>query len=362
MILFLTNSLLRPLNAWHRWGHWLMIAGLLNAAPSHALTAAEADASFASYNAAFYFTNGSNGFYRATTEGGKTWFWERAEQMEMILDTYERTTNVVCLTMFKNIFNGFVADHGEQWMRNEFNDDIMWMVIACARAHQITGDVKYRAAAKINFDLCYERAWSTNLGGGLWWKISNQSKNACVNGPAAIAAHLLYQICGDTNYLAKAENIFHWEREHLFNPNNGQVYDHITAAGQVAERSFSYNQGTFIGAANFLGHTNDALLAADYTMHELSRGGLMPSYGDVGDAAGFNGICARWLVRFAKERGLKERYQPWLRANADVAWKHRRISDDLMWSRWQQPTPEGLLHSWSCSSAIVLLQVTPLSN
>ena len=101
----------------------------------------------------------------------------------MLLDTYERTTNTACLTMFSNVFKGFIADHGATWEQNEFNDDIMWMVIACARAHQLTGNPVYRDTARTNFDLCYARAWSTNLGGGWWWKTSNLSKNACVNGP-----------------------------------------------------------------------------------------------------------------------------------------------------------------------------------
>src|SRR5262249_55893357 len=156
---------------------------LLWACAARGFTAADADEVFAAYNKAFYFTEGTNGFYRATTDGGKTLFWDRAEQMEMVLDVYERTTNATCLIMFSNLFNGFITDHGRLWTKNEFNDDIMWMVIACARGFQHTGNPTFRDAAKTNFDLCYARAASTNLGGGLWWKTDNQSKNACVNGP-----------------------------------------------------------------------------------------------------------------------------------------------------------------------------------
>ena len=53
----------------------------------------------------------------------------------------------------------------------------------------------------------------------------------------------------------------------------GGVYDHITSAGAVkTDWIFTYNQGTFIGAANYLrkltGQTsyyNDALKAANHT-------------------------------------------------------------------------------------------------
>jgi sucrose-6-phosphate hydrolase SacC (GH32 family)/predicted alpha-1,6-mannanase (GH76 family) len=326
--------------------------------PARAFTAADADASFASYNAAFYFTEGTNGFFHKTTVGGKTFFWDRAEQLEMLLDVYERTTNPVCLTMFSHVFNGFLTDHSSNWSRNEFNDDIMWMVIACARAHQITGNAAYRDVAKNNFDLCFARAASTNLGGGWWWKTANQSKNACVNGPAAIAACLLGQICGDTNYFTKAENIFQWERATLFDTNSGAIADAISTDGVVHTWASTYNQGTFIGAANLLGHTNEALLAADFLMKNLCVDGLLPAYRQDGDPAGFNGIGVRWLAKFMRQRGLESRYQPWLQQNADVAWNARRKSDGLIWSRWPTPTPERNLFSWSCSSAVVLLQVT----
>ena len=337
----------------------MVVVGLVAARNAFAFTAADADTAFAAYNDAFYFTQGTNGYFRATTAGGKTWFWERAEQMEMLLDVYERSSNTVCLTMFSNVFNGFLTDHGRTWEQNEFNDDIMWMVIACARGYQHSGNPVLRDVARTNFDLCYARAWSTNLGGGLWWKTDNRSKNACVNGPAAIAAHLLYQICSDTNYLAKSESLYQWERAMLFDPNTGGVHDNIKRSGEVDWRTLTYNQGTFVGAANLLGDTNDARLAADYTKNMICRGGLMPRYGESGDGGGFNGICARWLAKFMRERGMESSYQAWLQTNAEAAWDVRRTSDNLSWSRWRQATPAGELHSWSCSSAVVIMHVVP---
>ena len=341
----------------------LLLPGLLAfGLPAKAYTITDADAIFSSYNKAFYFTNAEGGFFHATTDGGKTWFWERAEQMEMLLDVYERNTNAACLSMFTNVFNGFIADHGTNWNNNEFNDDIMWMVIACARAHQLTGNPEFRDIARANFDMCYARAWSTNLGGGLWWKTSNLSKNACVNGPAAIAAYLLFQIGGDTNYLTKAMGIYAWERRTLFDSQSGEVFDSIDDGGEVDPQIFTYNQGTFIGAANFLGFTNDAKLAADFTVKKSGRNGIMPGYGQAGDGGGFNGICARWLARFMKDRSLQGCYQKWLQNNAEAAWEGRRQRDGLAWSRWSRPTPNGPLNSWACSSSVVVMQVVPPSN
>jgi (E)-4-hydroxy-3-methyl-but-2-enyl pyrophosphate reductase len=231
-----TNNLIRCPRGW--CAGFAAAGLLLICAAARAVTPADADAIFADYHKAFYFTNASGGYYHATTEGGKTFFWDRAEQLEMILDAYERTTNTAYLGIFTNVFNGFVADHGRTWEKNDFNDDIMWMVIACARAHQFTGNPVFRELARTNFDLCFARAWSTNLGGGLWWKTANQSKNACVNGPGAIAAYLLYQIGGDTNDLAKSRRMFEWERAHLFDSETGQVFDNLNTNGWIGDKAF----------------------------------------------------------------------------------------------------------------------------
>jgi predicted alpha-1,6-mannanase (GH76 family) len=279
--------------------------------------------------------------------------------MEMVLDAYERTKKPEQAEMFAKLFRGFLADHGATWEKNAFNDDIMWMVIACARGHLLTGREEYLKAAKANFDLCYARAASPDLGGGLWWKTDQRSKNACVNGPAAIAACLLGKATKDDAYLAKAKEIFQWEREHLFDPATGRVFDNVNIRGRVSRMALTYNQGTFVGAADLLGDADDARLAANFTKDHLCRDGFLPPAGENGDGGGFNGIGVRWIARFAKGHGEEAAFGPWLRKNADAAWAARRASDNLCWCRWPEPTPDHLRTSWGCSSAVVLLQVAP---
>ena len=215
----------------------------------------------------------------------------------------------------------------------------------------------YCNLAKANFDAVYARAWSTNLGGGLFWQYpENASKNACVNGPGADAAYLLYQIYGDANYLDKATNIYYWERSVLFNAGSGAIYDNIATNGVVSSWSSTYNQGTFIGAADFLGQTNDAALAANYTMMDLTSGGLLPQYGIAGNNSGFNAIFLRWMARYMKNRNLQSTYEPWLQLNAAAAWNGRR-ADQLSWCQWPQPTPAGTnFYSWDCISSFEALQ------
>ncbi len=324
---------------------------------ARAFTSADADTLLQAHTKAFYRVQDGRAWFQETTEGGKASYWMRAEQMEMVLDAYERTTQAEPLVMFTNLFRGFLADHGTNWERNEYNDDIMWMVIACTRAHLLTGNREFRDVARTNFDLCYARAASTNLGGGLWWKVDNRSKNACVNGPGAIAAFLLGRATGEGAYFTKATNLFLWERATLFDPETGRVSDNISRRGRVRDMALTYNQGTFVGAANLLGYTNEARLAATFTMNELCHDGYLPAARESGDGGGFNGICVRWIARFMNERGEQATFEPWLQKNAEAAWQARRAPDNLSWCRWPEPTPPGLRYSWGCSSAVVILQV-----
>jgi predicted alpha-1,6-mannanase (GH76 family) len=325
---------------------------------SHAFTAADADAIFDAHTKAFYRETNNIAWHAKSTEGRKADFWMQAEQLEMVLDVYERTRNPGQLAMFTNLFRGFIANHGRTWERNPYNDDILWMVMACTRGHLLTRNAEFRDVARKNFDLCYARAASTNLGGGLWWKTDNKSKNACVNGPGAIAAFLLGKATGEASYYTKATNIFLWERDTLFDPGTGRVFDNIKTNGHIARFALTYNQGTFVGAANLLGFTNEARLAAKFTMMELSKDGYLPPGRENGDGGGFNGIGVRWIAKFMNDRGEQATFEPWLQKNAEAAWKARRVSDNLSWCRWPEPTPEGERTSWGCSSAVVIMQVT----
>ncbi|MEO8352776.1 MAG: glycoside hydrolase family 76 protein, partial [Chthoniobacteraceae bacterium] len=228
-----------------------------------------------------------------------------------------------------------------------------------------TGNATYKELAKFHFDETYARAWNAELGGGLLWSTAADSKNACVNGPGAIAACFLYQILEDPSYREKAEAIYAWERSHLFDEDTGAVWDNMRADGRISRRVFSYNTGTFIGAANSLSkltgdqtYLADAEKAADYTRARLCRDGILPDYRG-GDASGFNGIFIRWLARFAGDNQRWPKYHGWLVQNANAAWSARRL-DGLSWNRWQRPTPDDTLRAWACTDSVVVMQVIPL--
>ena len=324
---------------------------------ARAFTSADADTIFDAHTKAFYRVTNGLAWHMKSTGGGKADYWTQAEQLEMVLDVYERTKKTGQLVMFTNLFRGFLANHGRTWERNPYNDDILWMVIACTRAHLLTGNAEFRDVARTNFDLCFARATSTNLGGGIWWKTDNRSKNACVNGPGSIAAFLLGQATGEAAYFTKSTNMFLWLRDTLFEPTTGKVYDNISTNGRIGRFSLTYNQGTFVGTANLLGYTNEARMAALYTMNQMCKDGYLPPGGENGDGGGFNGIGVRWIARFMKDRGEEATFEPWLQKNAEAAWQARRASDNLSWCRWPQPTLGDKRFSWGCSSAVVMMQV-----
>lgn len=332
------------------------------AAPASAFTTADANTLMNAYNGAFYSVSNGNGYFKLnTTTTARTDFWKQAEEIEMVIDAYERTGNAIYLGMITELCNGFSGYYGTSWSSNTFNDDIMWAAMAYTRAYQKTGNTTFRTIAKNNFDMCYTRAWDTAGGGGMWWTTAKTSKNSCVNFPASIAAHLLYQALGDASYLTKSQAIFDWGKANLWNPATGQVWD--STGNQTPT---TYNQGTFVGAANFLGDVANATLAANYTMNSMGSINaaypgyrMMPTYPADGDGAGFNGIGYRWIAKFMGDRNLQSTYLGWLRANANRAWDIRRTSDNLSWCRLHEPTPTGTMWSFGCSSSVTALQVVP---
>jgi hypothetical protein len=328
-----------------------------------------ADIAYDAFTALFYTATDGKGYYvnNAGTATANNW-WTQAELIEMAIDAYDRKPSAAYEQLMVELVYGFVDVQGSDWTYNEFNDDIAWMVIASARAHLNTGNADFLAYAKSNWDAMYARAWDTSFaGGGLWWKTDNQSKNACINGPGAIGAYLLYKATGDEAYLDKAIEIYAWLRGALFDTETGAVYDNLNINGGGDDWTFTYNSGTFIGIANYLfqetgemAYLDDATLAADFFRDELSDSdGLIDENAISGDGAAFKGIGLRWLAKLVTDNGLQASFLPWLQYNANRAWANRRAGDDISWNDWRAATPHMILDSIGASATVQILQVVP---
>ena len=355
---------------WPRFALALTVSAVLSSAvllaagrPACAFTGADADADVKAYLQAFAHPNGASTFIEGSQQGGDPGFWQEIEEIEGVEDANDRTGGAY-KSQVTALLNGFIKKHGVLWSDNKYNDDISWATIAYVRGYQATGNRILLTVAKANFDLMYARAWDP-VKGALYWTTDNNTYNSCIECPAGIALVLLSQALGDDQYRAKAQTLLTWEKANLFDASTGAVLDSVRTTGQVGTWSSTYNQGTFVGLADFLGDTATAKLAADYTKTHLGKGTrdgylILPEYGaGGGNNAGLNSIGLRWIAKFMKDRSLQSDYLGWLQANANTAWSVRRPSDDLSWCQWLQPTPGGDLHSWDCLSSLVALQVTP---
>jgi predicted alpha-1,6-mannanase (GH76 family) len=347
-----------------------------------AMTTSEKDLAVDSYNNVFYVESSSDlGYYVVDTQRGvptQTNFWRTCEQIEALEDAYERTQNPTYGGMVAKLVNGLnqVVSGTDDWASwNNFNDDIMWGVIALARAYEITGNAAFLTQAEVQFNAVWSRGWDAALGGGLWWNTDKQTKNACVNFPATIAAMYLAKHTQKTGFRSQADALWTWSRAHLYDASTGRVIDHLSADGTPAPAtwSFTYNQGTFIGAAYLLfqdtttaSYIADCSLAATWTKVHLTNNtsGILMENGDKssrdggGDGPGFKGIFARWCSRYAIGDNQSE-IQTWLTANADAAWAHRN-PNGVTWAQWWLRTPDsGVITSWECSSGLSITQNAP---
>lgn len=306
-----------------------------------------------------------NAYIRDYYHGGalpRADFWDTAEILEAFIDAYEQTGNEEYLTCIKGITKHEGNKARVSWLGNEYNDDLAWMCIAYTRIYLLTDEKVYLTIAKNNFDGMYERAISDDLGGGLFWRTDNQTKNSCVNCPSSIAACLLAKATGDDSYYEIAKELMNWEFTNMFG-TNGAVYDSYKLSGEINQWASSYNQGTFIGACTLLHekygdeiYLTNAALAAEYAMNNLDNaGGVLNGEASGGDLIGFKGILVRWLYRYAKYTDNRD-ILTWLQLNADSAFENRN-SQDLIWTTWASKTPENVtdLDIFGFSTAISLL-------
>ena len=277
----------------------------------------------------------SGGQYFNTDNGGNTNFqyWPNAHALDVVIDAYERTGNQSYKTYRENWFVGVKARNGNTW-NNDYYDDMEWIALALLRAYKVTNDTKYKDATLELWGYIKE-GWNENAGGGITWKKGMEwSKNACSNGPAAILAARLYQEFGNEDDKEWAIRIYDWLKSTLVNTNTGAVWDHIDSRDGSIKKDwiFTYNQGTYIGAAvelhkifNEKSYLNDASLAADYTMSSLVENSVLKSEGS-GDGGLFKGIFVRYFTQLIIQNRLDEpvrrRYLQFINFNAETLWNN----------------------------------------
>ncbi|HKO79426.1 MAG TPA: glycoside hydrolase family 76 protein [Chitinophagaceae bacterium] len=279
-----------------------------------------------------YFWSASGKFYLANnTAGDWAQYWPNAHALDVLIDAYLRSPSPSIKARMDDLVNGVKAKNGNTWL-NYYYDDMEWMALACLRAYQATNDVMYKDITDVLWtDI--KNGWSSDLNGGIWWRKDNSSKNTPSNMPAAILAARLYKAFNKADDLEWAKKIYDWQKAILYEPGTGWVYDNIEKNGtKNTVWKFTYNQGTFLGAAlelykitNNTAYYNDAITATDFAVSsgQLTSNSILKDEGG-GDGGLFKGVFIRYFNRLIIDGNLstdkKNNYIAFLKKNAESLW------------------------------------------
>lgn len=296
-----------------------------------------------------YFWSPAGKYYLSSnTSSDWAQYWPQAHALDVLTDAYLRNPSVAIKSRMNDLLSGVQAKNGGT-MINYYYDDMEWMALACLRAFVATGDSRFKDVTDALWS-DIKGGWSNDLGGGIWWRKDNPSKNTPSNMPAAILAARLYKVGGNSADLQWAQKIYDWERATLYDPATGLVYDNIDKNGvKNTDWKFTYNQGTFLGAALELyentgssAYLSDALQAADFTLNSgfLTSGGILKDEGG-GDGGLFKGIFVRYFTRLIEDASFdpakKSDYVNFLRANGESLWSVGMNKSNLLFgSAWDK--------------------------
>ena len=336
-----------------------VLIGIACLIPARAVTTEQADQAVQAFNKTYWNASGKY-FYKKDDKTGVLDFWLTAHAWETIMDAYVRTGSAEYKQQIRDIYDGFIARQTTDWTRNDYNDDIMWWTIACARAYEITGEARYLSQSKAMFDWVYNTQ-RDSIKGGIWWKNNEHLvKNSCVVQPAIISAAFLARHLKDDSYRVKAESLYAWDKRVLVDPSGGRVYDNINNAGKVSTFQTTYNQGTWIGSGVILGRIADAKKTADWTKANMcNAAGIFREAGQ-GDFGAFKLICARYVMSLSRQPG-QEAYAQWMETNAAKVWANRR-ADGVMGYDWNNPAPSTGVECQSAAGGVSLLNLLATPN
>ena len=332
--------------------------------------ASAADSSSRALIINFWYADANRLYFNNNSSGPNNWdsnYWPQAHALDVLVDAFLRTKDPFYLNIMNEWLVGVRRANGNRWTNN-FIDDMEWIGLAAFRAYKATGDVAFLTSCREVWDgttdnmddnngaFGIKKAWTSAGGGGLFWESRNNrhSKNACSNAPAAILAAFLYKEFGDNEDLEWAKRIYSWQKQHLFNATTGVVYDNLNTNTNVTQRDwiFTYNQGTFLGAAlelyKITGETsyiNDAVKAADYTIGALinSTDNILKSEGDR-DGGLFKGIFIRYFLQLILSDGISDntrlRYITFLKNNGETLWLEGTNKEKVLFGTYWK-TPPG---------------------
>lgn len=307
-------------------------------------------------------------YYSTTKKDALGAIWTQAIYWDLAMDVYDRTKDASQLNLVNDIYQGgFNQYDGYNWNNSAtwfIYDDMMWWVIALARAYQLTGNPDYLQKAKDGFAHVWAGSYDP-VDGGMFWDFKHSGKNSCINFPTVIAAMRLYNITGDASYLDKAKSIYTWSRTNLVDGGTGKVNDNKIGNNPAGGQDYTYNSGTAIGAAvalykatNDVAFLNDAKLYADYVQHTLCTNGFLPAEGDFNEQGVLKAIFAEYMMQLIKDNGQNQ-YLTWIQDNVNTGWRNRDVARNLTYRDYTVSCPTGDIQSYEASSIVTFMQLCP---
>ncbi len=243
----------------------------------------------------------------------------------------------------------------------KYYDDNDWVGIELARIYKQTrspGALGY-AEGIMAFEMA---GWSTDqtlvCPGGIPFSnsVENVERNTVTTAPAAELGAQLYKITGDVHYLQFAEAAYNWVRTCLLQPS-GLYADHIRPHGVIDPTTWSYNQGTMIGAATLLYQAtgNPGYL---YQARQTAKAAL--AYFTPQRLGEENPFFPSIYFRNILYLDSVTHDPPGSRlaqAYVDYAWEHLRLSDDLFVAG--SPASAQLLYQAAIVQIYALLSTSP---
>ena len=342
-----------------------------------AIGAGDADTMINGYNNAFLVTSGSTAYYKSSINNGTAaGTWVASLDIMAEEDAYERTGSAAHKTLVNNLCATWLQNTQPPWTWDGWNDDIGWFTMALIRGYQMTGNSNFLTQAEYGFNMAYNRGWDTQYnGGGIWEQQPDMTpagqtidKEALSNDSLGKVACMLYQSTHDVTYLNKAEQIYGWVWNHIYNSSTGQVYTGVDRSGNVNTGSAVYNQGTFVDYANLLyqitgnvNYYNDAKRSIDYVKNNMTTGGVISN--NAGYLNTWADEFARGLGHFVRDNRQWGTYYPWMVQNANAIMSSRRTDYNITWNGWAQQTPtDNTLDTSKFASAVAWLQFTPATQ
>lgn len=322
------------------------------------------------------FWNPSGNYFNEKNTNTAFHYWPQAHGLDVLIDAYLRTGKEEYKTYMDKWFTGVRIKNGNTFL-NEFYDDMEWNALAMLRAYEATNDAKYKdAVATVWADI--KTGWNSTMGGGIAWRKSMPYyKNTPANAPAAILAARLYKKFNNADDLEWSKKIYTWLKDSLYNKQTGWVYDGINSDNDGKRNTswkFTYNQGTFIGAAvelytitNDAGYLRDALQAANFTLTD----NVLTNFSDNllrdeggGDGGLFKAVFVRYLTQLILAPGMvstdKQRYANFLKHNAQTLWNSGTDKSYLLYGSYWKNKPGTVTDLTIQLSGATLMEVVAL--